>query len=326
MCASALAAKYDLGFNKRKRLFTADEKAFYCTKEIEASRNASNVDFDTLFDEIESNLSECNSDMAKRNYCLSLIRPFAGFLMKVRPIDNETGNTDERAAEIESGFYDITQNTNCNDDSVEAVFIGAMWLIRQYANRLDWVLLQNGVDLMRLQRESGIWLKRGRLNVDFMQYGTRAEEAQRYIDALPQVPTMPNKGDMAALSMPTDKDTTRTEEKPAEPSKSGKNEVEAYTLPIGLEEAFNAAMAAGFMERGTTSPYRWLYGGNRGNVRLAFFLQCVLNPDGCSVIPYSKIEPLFGVKNLAQTRDQMNNAKNPQKWKNEILKIIPQHP
>jgi len=315
MCASALAAKYDLGFNKRKRLFTADEKAFYCTKEIEASQNASKVDFDTLFDEIESNLSECNSDMAKRNYCLSLIRPFAGFLMKVRPTDNETGNTDERAAEIESGFYDITQNTNCNDDSVEAVFIGAMWLIRQYANRLDCVLLQNGVDLMRLQRESGIWLKRGRLNVDFMQYGTRAEEAQRYIDALPQVPTMLNKGDIAALSMPTDEITANRQ-----------NEENHTGVITGwVKEAFKAAIEAGYMGQ-YGSVYKWLYGGERGNVRLAFFLQRVFNYDGCSSVPYKQLEALFGVKNLAQTTDQLNNAKKPQKWKYEILKIIPQHP
>jgi len=92
-----------------------------------------------------------------------------------------------------------------------------------------------------------------------------------------------------------------------------------------VKEAFKAAIEAGYMEN-PGNGYKWLYGGERGNVRLAFFLQRVFNYNGCSSVPYKQLEALFGVKNLAQTTDQLNNAKKAQKWKNEILKIIPQHP
>ena len=57
-----------------------------------------------------------------------------------------------------------------------------------FANRLDALLLTYGIDFMRLQNESGIYLKRHRLIVDVDGYIGSKELAQKYIDALPKEP------------------------------------------------------------------------------------------------------------------------------------------
>ena len=55
-----------------------------------------------------------------------------------------------------------------------------------FANRLDALLLAYGIDLMRLQRESGLYLKDHRLITDVDCYVGSRELAQRYIDLLPK--------------------------------------------------------------------------------------------------------------------------------------------
>ena len=58
-----------------------------------------------------------------------------------------------------------------------------------FANRLDALLLTYGIDLLRLQRESGLYLKRQyRRITDIDCYIGSRELAQRYIDALPKEP------------------------------------------------------------------------------------------------------------------------------------------
>lgn len=58
-----------------------------------------------------------------------------------------------------------------------------------FANRLDALLLTYGIDLLRLQRESGLYLKgQYRQITDIACYIGSMELAQRYIDALPKEP------------------------------------------------------------------------------------------------------------------------------------------
>lgn len=58
-----------------------------------------------------------------------------------------------------------------------------------FANRLDALLLTYGIDLLRLQRESGLYLKgQYRQITDIDCYIGSMELAQRYIDALPKEP------------------------------------------------------------------------------------------------------------------------------------------
>lgn len=81
---------------------------------------------------------------------------------------------------------------------------------------------------------------------------------------------------------------------------------------------FPRAVEAGYMEL-TETGYKWLFGGAAGGkARLAYFLHKVYNPDGCSQIPYKRLNALFGVVRLDVAIDQMLYAKRAQKWRPQI--------
>ena len=85
-------------------------------------------------------------------------------------------------------FIDLTCTDKDKEGSVErclSVFVGVKVM---FANRLDALLLTYGIDLLRLQRESGLYLKDYRLITDVDSYIGSMELAQRYIDALPKEP------------------------------------------------------------------------------------------------------------------------------------------
>lgn len=72
--------------------------------------------------------------------------------------------------------------------TVESCLSDFVGIVNRFANRLDALLLTYGIDLMRLQRESGLYLKDHRLITDVDSYIGSMELAQRYIDALPKEP------------------------------------------------------------------------------------------------------------------------------------------
>lgn len=55
-----------------------------------------------------------------------------------------------------------------------------------FIDRLDALLLTRGIDLLRLERESGVWMKECREVFDIDYYIGSQELAQKYIDALPK--------------------------------------------------------------------------------------------------------------------------------------------
>jgi hypothetical protein len=72
------------------------------------------------------------------------------------------------------------------DGSVEACFWVYVRAINQFADRLDALLLSYGIDLLRLQKACGIWIKDHREITDVDYWIGSRELAQRYIDALPK--------------------------------------------------------------------------------------------------------------------------------------------
>lgn len=98
---------------------------------------------------------------------------------------------------------------------------------------------------------------------------------------------------------------------------------ERSTLQLTEEQQalFDKAINAEFMEA-TESGYKWLYGKDRGKARLAYFIKRVFNPDGCSAIPYKKLESMFGVTRLDSALDNALQAKKPQQWREAIDKIL----
>lgn len=83
---------------------------------------------------------------------------------------------------------------------------------------------------------------------------------------------------------------------------------------------FQRAIEAGFMAK-TNSAYKWLFGGNKGQARLAYFCGKVYsNP-----YPISQLEVIFNVKNLSASITQSTyEAKRADviRWRAEIDRIF----
>ena len=85
-------------------------------------------------------------------------------------------------------FIDITCTFKDKEGSVERCLSAFVGVMKRFADRLDALLLTYGIDLMRLQRESGLYLKQYRKITDVDVYIGSMELAQMYIDALPKEP------------------------------------------------------------------------------------------------------------------------------------------
>ena len=76
---------------------------------------------------------------------------------------------------------------------------------------------------------------------------------------------------------------------------------------------YQMAVEAGYMDK-TDTGYKW----KESKAKLAYFLQKIFSPRGTGVIPFKRLEALFGVKQLSQSLNNLNNAKYEQKWKKDI--------
>lgn len=86
------------------------------------------------------------------------------------------------------------------------------------------------------------------------------------------------------------------------------------------KKAFAAAVEAGFMEK-TDTGYKWKY--NRGSkASLAYFLVKTYSPDNTSQTPFTALGRLFDVPRLDSHADQVNQAKNEQKWRAKIDELL----
>lgn len=186
-CVNVLQAKYDIGFLEKGNGVCEQNLSFWnkiVKKQEKIANRVLKIDFDALFEEIEHNLLKCQNEVVKDNYALNLMTPFVHFLRATKPIKNHTGNDGDRAKEIENGFYKITQMVGDDLPLAENIYKQCVRLLKEYANRLDLLLLQNGIDMMKVQEECGIWIKEYRLNTDFIQYGISKEMAKKYIERL----------------------------------------------------------------------------------------------------------------------------------------------
>ena len=76
---------------------------------------------------------------------------------------------------------------------------------------------------------------------------------------------------------------------------------------------FARAIEKGYMEK-TDKGYKWLYGGNRGKVRLGYFLVKVFCQDKTDKLPQKAITKLFGVERMDSAINQLQDAQKLQKW------------
>lgn len=301
----------------------------------------------SLFDEIESNLNECKTGTQKDRYLYSLLQPFAagGYstvfcpvaeIMHlqggVKPIEGIADNkkdlklwesllgVDDRANEqinackvlirqqkkqidwlhyVNTQFCYIVGTREINDmafkvATVESCLYAFVKYASTFANRLDALLLAYGIDLLRLQRESGFYLKRGRGDItDVAYYVGSIELAQKYIDALPKPQQIGAKVETAkkGIYLPV--------------------ELQKYSEQVITPKAtvcFAVAISKGFIER-TETGYR--RGKSCSTVALlAYFLQCVYkDAKGNGIMPNAALCKLFGETYLKQAANKIADSK-----------------
>ena len=178
--------------------------------------------------------------------------------------------------------------------TVESCLSAFVRIKTMLANRLDALLLTYGIDLMKLQKESGLYLKDHRLITDVDCYIGSIELAKKYIDALPKEPQPKNNTEI------TEKDITL-------PSELDTEKARKY---------FAKAINVGYMKKEDIH-YKWMYGGEKGQARLGYFCNKIYS----SPRPINKLEEFFGVKKLsASITNADNEAKRAdvKKWRNEM--------
>lgn len=197
----------------------------FILKETETFYNNRREYESPLIDEIEQNLKECTTTQEQDRYLFSLLTPFKRYSDIFHPtatinrLKNNIEKTkqdkelwassnendkdkqieacnwfiEQREKEIERTYYINSQfiKITCGQineiNTVENCLYIFVSAVSNFANRLDALLLTYGIDLMRLQKESGIYLIEYRDITALDWYIGSMELAQKYIDELPKL-------------------------------------------------------------------------------------------------------------------------------------------
>ena len=208
LCVQALTVKYDLDkhlCNSNEGYSDEEKSVLYAEaiKAIKIAGKALKVDFDKLFDEIEDNLNELTeNEFQKKRYCQDLLITFGSkcsFMDTYMPVAAvkaylqpkiELNEEEKDTLKIFKGFqmfYIPTKERVPHDGIVEEHYMLLFSLLQKYANRLDWVLMKNQIDLFVLQNDCGIYIKDMKVERSpwsYTEWAGTARIAQKYIDSL----------------------------------------------------------------------------------------------------------------------------------------------
>lgn len=339
-CIDYIRQKYDLGYLPQtdnelppqlaKYYSELHDQIFEDTKEFDDS-----VIMQTdspLINEIEQNLKQCTTPQEQDRYLFSLLKPFKEFgdiFYLIAKIDylngriiernkrNLTRDTTsfifdyeaqiERVKYISKRFCEINRGYSEQHNTVEDCLNMFVEVVFTFANRLDALLLTYGIDLMRLQKESGIYLKEYRLKPIISKYIGSMELAQKYIDELP-------KADSTAIEKTTDNQA------PPKELQTDK-----------AKELLNKAITAGFVSL-DSNLYQWNFESYTGQL-LAYFCERAshylnlskrTDKDGNKTVNWKVFEKAFNVKNIKSYKnDWMKvNTKFTPKGYDEIDKLF----
>lgn len=267
-CIDYIRQKYDLGYLPQTDNELPPQLAKYNSElhdqifeDTEAFDDSVIMQTDSpLINEIEQNIKECSTPKEQDRYLFSLLKPFKEFSDIFYPIskigyylDTKIQNSKgavskknkcflfdyekqkERILYINERFCEINRGYSEQHNTVEGCLNMFVEVVFAFANRLDALLLTYGIDLMRLQKESGIYLKEYRLKPIISKYIGSMELAQKYIDELP-------KTDGTAIEKTTDNQTTpkelQTEDKPSINIKKLKSYFNAQFKGMGNNENY----------------------------------------------------------------------------------------
>lgn len=211
--------------------------------------------------QVASNLRFLSTKREKERYAITLLFPFKKI----------ASNKDRYKKILRLSFSDRYCVQNCLQ-----LLYGAMILFADY---LDVVLIEHGIDLLALQDEWNIHLiKERNTHAAYKLLGKTL--ADKYLSALPKRQGVQPQPEQLDIDI-----------------KLAKERIDSYC---------EKAIQAGFMEK-TDSGYCWNYGGNRGKVRLAYFISKIYCEQG-DRIPYKSIGQLFGVNRLDSSVQQLTNS------------------
>lgn len=166
-CAYYLMVKYDLAPMKEfynDSLTKSDKLYFYETLPNRIIENCSalNVDFDSIFREVDENIKQYTITENKEDYAMGLLRPFANYLKIVSPILPETLR--QREDEIKKGFSDILKGKH-PQNSIESIYKIVWECLDKYTDLLEYTLAHNGISLFVLQDKTGIYITDRRIHI-----------------------------------------------------------------------------------------------------------------------------------------------------------------
>ena len=193
-------------------------------------------------------------------------------------------------------FIDLTCTDKAKEGSVErclSTFVGVM---EMFSNRLDALLLTYGIDLLRLQRECGIYLKEYRIITDVDFYIGSLELAQKYIDALPKElqQKQPEETPEGAVILPDVLNTDEAKKVLQKAIEAGLMSKEGarykWHKTISLAACFAYEMSKKFQmgkgDRISWKPFEYMFGYKYGTLRRAYndILKTGQNPLGIEII------------------------------------------
>ncbi|RHB34220.1 hypothetical protein DW888_13560 [Bacteroides nordii] len=226
----------------------------------------------------------------------------------------------EREYYINKRFIELTCQPNKGSEqskkgTVEWCLSAFVGVENMFANKLDALLLTYGIDLMRLQKESGIYLKSYRLITDVDFYIGSMELAKKYIDELPKTVTS--------------NEQTTIKPQPEQTPDASLSESETF-LPVTLRteralKYFPKAIEANIVTK-TDTGYS-MGSAIKTKAILAYFLELVFcrdntGKDNGNDFPETDLNTLFGESRLGKARGQYASNKSGKPKGYEIIDKI----
>ena len=207
-------------------------------------------------------------------------------------------------------FIDLTCTDKDKEGSVERCLSAFVGVKVMFANRLDALLLTYGIDLLRLQRESGLYLKDHRLITDVDSYIGSMELAQRYIDALPKEP----QPEQANSGQTTDAQSLNPEPQQMELKDLLPKKLKADEAVEVFQKAIDAQLITNSPEGLKWNDTKQLLAYFATKVSDKFNLTTKLDKDGNKTTDWKTFETLFeqkGLKGAKQNWMRLNTKFEP---------------
>lgn len=277
-----------------------------------------------LFEEIASNLDECKAvdEMTLERYLFSLLQPFKEYadilnrdnLNRTYDVDGFDGvGSYKYWNNFDNWVWEKLQRFGLTDDNEDdEVFRGCcmtlcnLWDVTyMYANMLDAVLLERGIDLKAIQNQVGVTLLTKRDLTQIGYYLGTPERAKTLISRVAPKPEPPQLQPEGA-GLPDELNTQKA------------------------QKTFAKAIAKGWIVRIPDGGFEWLGTDRKGSKAQLSYLCAKVYGYQYNVtkgnvgenVPYEALERLFNVTRLDRAMQQTFEAKKPQLWRGTIDQII----